>query len=190
MRQQPEHDGWQTGPDHRHLSNHGLHLRQKLRQLESANAAQRGNPMKCNHTLSLTRPLSDQNGQVLPWMAFLMCLFIGAAGITVDLGHAYVCYRELQASTDAAALAAGYQLSQSTATVAAVKAAASNYASISNGANVNSNLPNPTISTDLNCSSSVTNLGILCSSSPTGYNVVRVTQSVTVPTYFMKAFAI
>jgi len=137
----------------------------------------------------LSRLIHDQNGQVLPWMAFLFCLFIGAAGVTVDLGHAYVCYRELQASTDAAALAAGYELSQPTSTVASVKAVASNYGSTANGANINSNLPNTTIATDLNCSSSVANLGILCSSSSTGYNVVRVTQSVTVPTYFMKAFA-
>jgi Flp pilus assembly protein TadG len=138
----------------------------------------------------LSRVLLDQNGQVLPWMAFLFCLFIGAAGITVDLGHAYVCYRELQASTDAAALAAGFELSQPTATVASVKAVASNYGSANNGANVNSNLPNTNITTDLNCSASVANLGILCSSGPTGYNVVRVAQSVVVPTYFMKAFAI
>jgi len=136
-----------------------------------------------------TRHIVDQNGQVLPWMALLICLFIGAAGVTVDLGHAYVCYRELQGSTDAAALAAGYELSQPTATVSSVKAAASNYGSATNGANINTNLPNTTITTDLNCSSSVANLGILCSSSSTGYNVVRVAQSVTVPTYFMKAFA-
>ncbi|WP_109487645.1 vWA domain-containing protein [Occallatibacter savannae] len=137
-----------------------------------------------------SRFFADQKGQVLPWMAFLLCLFIGAAGITVDLGHAYACYRELQASTDAAAMAAGYALSQSTATVASVKAAAGSYGSASNGANVNQNLPNTTIATDLNCSTSVANLGILCSSSPTGYNVVRVTQSVVIPTFFMRGFAI
>src|SRR4051812_49419150 len=137
-----------------------------------------------------SRLISSQSGQVLPWMAFLFCLFIGAAGVTVDLGHAYVCYRELQGSTDAAALAAGYELSQPTATVSSVKAVASKYGSAGTGANVNSNLPNTTITTDVNCSSSVANLGILCSSSSTGYNVVRVTQSVVVPTYFMKAFAI
>jgi len=146
--------------------------------------------MRHNSSSFLSRFIGEQNGQVLPWMAFLFCLFIGAAGVTVDLGHAYVCYRELQGSTDAAALAAGYELSQSTSTVASVKAVASSYASVTNGANVNSNLPNPTITTDLNCSTNVANLGILCSSGPTGYNVVRVSQSTVVPTYFMKAFTI
>lgn len=146
--------------------------------------------MKLTAPTITSRFIAEQKGQILPWMAFVLCLFIGAAGITIDLGHAYVCYRELQASTDAAAMAAGYNLSQPTATVASVKAAASSYGSSSNGANINTNLPNTTIATDLNCSSSVASLGILCSSSPTGYNVVRVTQSVVIPTYFMKAFAI
>jgi len=146
--------------------------------------------MRLTSRSSFSRFIADQSGQVLPWMLFLFCLFIGAAGITVDLGHAYVCHRELQGSTDAAALAAGYELSQPTATVASVKAVASNYGSAANGANMNGNLPNTKTTTDLNCSTNVANLGILCSSTSTGFNVVRVVQSVTVPTYFMKAFAI
>jgi len=137
----------------------------------------------------LARGIKDQSGQVLPWMVLLFGLFIGAAGITVDLGNAYVCYRELQASTDAAALAAGYALTVSNATTASVQAAASNYSSVSGGVNANSNLPNPSITTTLNCSTSVANLGIACSGSATGDNVVRVTQTVTIPTYFMRAFS-
>jgi Putative Flp pilus-assembly TadE/G-like len=138
----------------------------------------------------LARGIKDQSGQVLPWMVLLIGLFIGAAGITVDLGHAYVCYRELQASTDAAALSAGYALSQSTATIASVQAAASGYSSVSGGTNVNSNLPGPSITVNLNCSTTVANLGIPCSGSPTGDNVVQVIQTVTIPTYFMRAFAV
>jgi len=139
----------------------------------------------------LTRAFADQSGQVLPWMVFLMVLFIGAAGITVDLGHAYVCYRQLQASTDAAALAAGYELGQSGATVASVQAAATSYSSASGGVNASPNLPNDVIvSVNVTCSSSVTNLGVTCGLSPTGDNVVQVTQSATIPTYFMRAFRI
>jgi Flp pilus assembly protein TadG len=137
-----------------------------------------------------SRMIKDQDGQALPWMVFLTVLFLGAGGITVDLGHAYVCYRELQTSTDAAAMAAAYELSQPTATVASVTAAAKNYSSISGAVNVNSNLLSPTISIQLNCSAAVTNLGISCSSGPTGDNVVQVRQSVTVPTYFIRALAV
>jgi hypothetical protein len=138
----------------------------------------------------LARGIKDQSGQVLPWMVFLICLFIGAAGITVDLGHAYVCFRELQASTDAAALSAGYELSQPTSSVSSVQTAASNYSSVSGAVNANSNLPNPVITTTLNCSTRVANLGIPCSGSPTGDNVVQVKQTVNIPTYFMRAFAV
>jgi len=136
------------------------------------------------------RILVDQRGQALPWMLFLIVMFIGAAGITVDLGHAYICYRELQASTDAAALAAGYELGQSNATVALVQAAASSYSSVTGGANANPNLPNTSITTNLACSPSVTSLGVACGLSPTGDNVAQVIQSVTIPTYFMRAFQI
>ena len=65
----------------------------------------------------VARFTKDQSGQVLPWMALLMVLFLGMAGLTIDLGRAYVCYRELQASTDAAALAGAYAMTQSGATV-------------------------------------------------------------------------
>jgi len=136
------------------------------------------------------RVIADQSGQALPWMMFLIVLFIGAAGITVDLGHAYVCYRELQASTDAAALAAGYELGQSGATVALVQAAASSYSSASGGANATPNLPGVSITTNVTCSAAVTNLGVTCGLSPTGDNVAQVIQTASVPTYFMKAFQI
>ncbi|HEY2470741.1 MAG TPA: VWA domain-containing protein [Terracidiphilus sp.] len=134
--------------------------------------------------------IDDQSGQALPWMVFMMVLFLGAAGITLDLGHAYVCYRELQASTDAAAMSAAYELSQSTSSSTSVKAAASNYSSVAGAINVNSNLPSPNITVNLNCSTSVTNLGIPCSGSPTGDNVVQVQQSVVIPTYFIRALSV
>jgi Flp pilus assembly protein TadG len=146
--------------------------------------------MKSIRRSLLSRAIKDQSGQALPWMVFLMILFCGAAGVTVDLGRAYICYRELQTSTDAAALAASYELSQPNATVASVKAAASNYSSVSGSVNINSNLPAPNIDTTLNCSSSVSTLGILCSSTSTDYNVVRVTQSVTIPTYFIRVLSL
>lgn len=147
--------------------------------------------MKSPYSTHLSSFTADQRGQVLPWMAFLIALFIGAAGLTIDLGHAYACYRELQASTDAAALAAGYELTQPTATSASVQAAATKYSSVSGNINANANLPNPTINTTLNCSTMVTNnLGLPCSGSSTGDNVVRVSQNTVIPTYFMKAFAI
>src|SRR5580700_7314530 len=95
---------------------------------------------------SLLHSLKDESGQILPWLVFLSSLFIGMAGLTLDLGHAYVCYRDLQASTDAAALAGAWEMAQPGATAASVKQYASNFSSYSpggtsNGANANPNLP-------------------------------------------------
>ena len=49
--------------------------------------------------------LKDERGQMVPWLLLLSGVLIGVAGLTIDLGHAYICHRELLASTDAAALA-------------------------------------------------------------------------------------
>ena len=138
----------------------------------------------------LVRAIEEQTGQALPFMAMLFVLFFGMAGLTLDLGRAYVCRRELQASTDAAALAGAYTLALSTATSASVTTAVSNFSSVSGGANAKSNLPNATISTTLSCLTSVANQGILCSASPTGDNALKVKQTVTIPTYFIRVLAV
>ena len=52
---------------------------------------------------STHQTLSDQRGQVLPWVAFMMVLFLGIGAFVLDIGHAYMSYRQLQAATDAAA---------------------------------------------------------------------------------------
>jgi Flp pilus assembly protein TadG len=136
---------------------------------------------------SKLRLLFDQQGQTLPWMALMLVLLIGMGGLTTDLGHAYVCYRELQASTDAAALAGAYEMASATSTSASVKAAVANFSSGAGGANVTSNLPNTQVSTTLKCLSSVT---IPCTASATTNNALQVTQTVSVPTYFIRALSV
>lgn len=144
-------------------------------------------------TLSVWRKLRwlrGQEGQTLPWMALLLVVLIGMGGLTWDLGHAFYCYRELQASTDAAAMAGAYAMSLSTATTSSVQTAVSNFASGTGGANANSNLPNTTVTTTLKCLTSVANQGILCTASPTGANALQVTQTVKVPTYFIRVLSL
>ena len=74
---------------------------------------------------ALIAACNDQRGQMLPFMFFLITLIIGAAGLCVDLGHAYACHRQLQASTDAAALAGAEAMASPSATTATVKAVVS-----------------------------------------------------------------
>src|SRR5690349_7077823 len=56
------------------------------------------------------RLLSEEEGQVLPWVVLLMFLFLGMCALTVDVGHAILVQHQLQASADAAALAAAESL--------------------------------------------------------------------------------
>ncbi len=148
--------------------------------------------MKNRRRWLFLKAFKDASGQILPWMAMLMVLFCGMAGLTLDLGHAYVCYRELQASTDAAALAGAYEMAQKGATTATATSEVLAYSSQAGGANVNGNLPNASVSTPLfQCNTYVaTTLGVPCSSSPTGYNTIRVVQSSPVPTMFIQVLGV
>lgn len=138
------------------------------------------------------RTIRDESGQILPWMVFLVVLFLGMAGLTLDIGHAYICYHELQASTDAAALAGAWEMSQSGATVASVDLAVEQASSITsitpNGSNANPNLPNPQININLSCVSSLT-AQIPCATSSLGDNALQVIQTTAAPTLFIHVLA-
>jgi Flp pilus assembly protein TadG len=140
------------------------------------------------------RAFRDQRGQVLPWMALLMILFLGFAGLSMDLGQAYVANRELQASSDAAALAGGYAMALPNETAAQVQSYAANYGSASTcsysggcpGANVNPGLPSATISVTLSCNSFVTTtMEIPCSTGPGSNNALVVVQTAKLQTPFI-----
>lgn len=125
--------------------------------------------------------LHQESGQVIPWVAVTMVVFLGITAFAVDLGHAMVCYRELQASTNAAAMAAVQSLpGTGYATVGP------QYGSASGGANVNANLPNVTTRVAAYCSSS---LGLSCLS-PSGANAVVVTQTTAIPTMFARILGV
>jgi hypothetical protein len=150
---------------------------------------------------SLLRWLRNEDAQVLPWMALLTVLFLGMAGLTVDLGHAYVAYRELQGSTDAAALAGAYAMGLSGATTGSVTAAVCAYSSNTDttskttpcsvlGNNRTPNLPVDSVTPTLQCVSGVAYVAVACVDAPLGgKNVVQVVQTATVPTLFIQALA-
>lgn len=145
---------------------------------------------------NLIKILRNESGQVLPWMVLLSTLILGATGLTIDLGHAYVCYRQLQASTDAAALAGAYAMTISGATPTSVKNEVSAFSSIqSTGANANGNLQNAAVQTAFDCVSggavAMVNAGCTAFAAPgvAGDNVIQVTQQATVPTFFIGMLA-
>ena len=46
--------------------------------------------------LFMRRIVTDQRGQVLPWLVLGMTMMVGATGMSVDVGHAYVVHAKLQ----------------------------------------------------------------------------------------------
>lgn len=134
----------------------------------------------------LTRAIEDQSGQILPWVALLSVMFLGMAGLSLDLGNAYVAQRELQASTDAAAMAGAQNMWQSSSTSSTVTAAVQKYSSVTGNNNAYTNLSNVTLSpVQLACSTTLETSGIPCIG-PGSTNVLQVKQTATVSTLFIR----
>ena len=142
--------------------------------------------MKFNNRTTLRKALRDQRGQVLPWVALMMVLFLGMGAFVLDVGHAYICYHQLQSATDAAALAGAKQVYYSTS----LSTAAAYSGSAGSGANNYSNLQNVTmVSATTKCLTTMVSMGILCEG-PNNANAVQVVQSATIPTFFAQVFGI
>jgi hypothetical protein len=131
--------------------------------------------------------LRDESAQVLPWLVLLVALFLGVGGLCVDLGHAYIVQRQLQASTDAAALAGGYALASPGATTTTATAAAKTYSSLTGDNNATPSLPSVTFSDSFKCVSSV---GIPCTATTGLYNAIQVTQTSTITTFLIQVLNI
>ena len=134
----------------------------------------------------LRRFIAGQRGAVSVWYAFLIPIMAGGVGgLVVDAGYAYTCQYQLQNSADAAALAAAAQLPAATA------AQSSGLAFSAKPGNLNAYpiLNKPLALTDTNTvvtpgCVSIPNLPA-CGGS-IGSNAVQVTQTTTIPTFFMK----
>jgi Putative Flp pilus-assembly TadE/G-like len=125
-------------------------------------------------------PLHER-GQILPIAAVMMITLLGLCGFVVDVGRLYISYQQLQASTDAAALAGGEALGQAGQNPVTV---AASYGSTSGNKNAFGNLSGATITATPKCYSS---LGLPCYSYGS-YNAIQVTQTVSVPVTFAKFF--
>ncbi len=127
----------------------------------------------------ISRVLLEEEGQILPWVVLLVMMFLGFSALVVDVGHGYLVKRELQASADAAALAAAQNVtSNTTAAVARAYSAASGsknqYGDFSVGT--------PTVTTK--CLTTLKAWGNPCVSDTVSPNAVVVTETATIPTFF------
>lgn len=136
-------------------------------------------------TTKLRQILSDDRGQVLPMVAVVMTCMLGMAGLTADVGHMMYCRAQLQATTDAAALAGAQALPYTTATTVAT-----NYSAVTGGRNARGSLKGTTMVAGypkLNCYVALQNMGMACTS-PANSNGIQVRQRMDVPMFFMGLF--
>lgn len=123
--------------------------------------------------------LREEDGQIIPWVLFMMFFFLGMCALTVDIGHAMLVQRELQASADAAALAAAQRISNGD-----WKTYAANYSAQSGKYNQYTEYGAGTPTITGYCSTTVEGwLKVNCTTS-NPVNAVVVTEQATVPMFF------
>ena len=126
------------------------------------------------------RRSSRDSGQVMVIFIVMLVVLIGATAFAIDIGRVVYAQRELQNSTDAAALAGAQDLPNNTATTTA-----RTYSGLSGSLNSRNDLPGVSMVSGyprLNC---LTSTGIPCKA-PANANAVVVKQTVAVPMYFAR----
>ena len=126
----------------------------------------------------------DQRGVSSAIVALLLVVMVGLAGLVIDFGRVYVIQRSLQASTDAAALAGGYNIPAGTAT-----ATANSYSAQANDKNANSNVTVTMVSgyPKLEYFKSTGIQPVITAECPSpGCNGIQVKEQAVVPTYFTR----
>jgi Flp pilus assembly protein TadG len=136
--------------------------------------------------LSLRRLVVSDRGQVLAISGLMLLVLLGMSALAVDGGRAMFTSRELQATTDAAALAGARVLPTAT-TWADVVTAATSYSAVSGDENARTNLPSVTVAVNHECYQTLENAGGGCAG-PVPYNAVQVTQTSVLPMYFAGLF--
>jgi len=105
----------------------------------------------------------------------------------VDVGHAFICYQQLQAATDAAALAGALNMANTSAV-----SVATSYGATSGAYNSKPDLGTVTMVAGypkLQCLTTVTSLGNPCIP-PNNANAILVEEQAVIPTFFSKVFGV
>lgn len=130
-----------------------------------------------------SRLRNSEAGQTLPLVAVFMLIVIAFAGLVIDVGNVYRVQQALQASTDAAAAAGAGQLTlQYPPNTAAAINQAKNFSSGTAGRNAITGVPSSGVNVTVGTSCVGSNSNLPCNNA----NTVTVTQSATVPTYFLR----
>jgi Flp pilus assembly protein TadG len=139
----------------------------------------------------LRRFIVDENGNVIMWVCFVMLTMMFIAAFAIDLVHAMVVEQQLQASADAAALAAAEDPTNYPTVGTTYQLGSSNAGAFSAGSGDKNAYSGISLSTNtvtalcLNTVAAWSKTTCGTSSSP---NAMQVKQSATVPTFFARVF--
>jgi hypothetical protein len=153
----------------------------------------------CNIPLT-RRFLKEEKGQTAAIVIVVIFALLALSAVGIEAGHVYYAYRLLQASTNAAALAAGQMMpaigttsspSQGTAYYGLYQYSSATEGGVT-GLNSSNMLKSASISATFNCSTTATDLDSFCevptsgscSGSATSCNEVTATQTASVPLWF------
>lgn len=143
----------------------------------------------------------EQSGQMLVMTAVSLMLLFAIACMAVDVAKVYLCYRQLKASTDAAAMAAAGNLSNPGATTTTITNMANYYSSVPGNQNAFNDLGTakvpvaitvtPKCITGSTATGVGTAAGIACVPLGSGSaNAVQITQTAVVPLTFAGLFGV
>jgi hypothetical protein len=141
----------------------------------------------------------NERGQTLVLVPLILVVLLSICALVIDMGNIYVCYQELQSSTQAAALAGGEAIPLANSPATDPTTIVAQYSgSTAMGAlyNIHPNLNITSVTTNLTCvqPSTYPNLGLpSCNTyyiADGSVNVIQVTEKASVPTYFAKLFGV
>jgi len=137
----------------------------------------------------LLKAFSDERGQTLPFVALTMTAMLGACGLAIDVGHAYVVRAQLQNSANASALAAaGYVYTSNSASVNTTTVA-DQYGPGSGDENAYANANPVTTTVATKCVNMLMPKGSSCVSG-SAPNAVQVVNNTKVNTFLMGLFGV
>jgi Putative Flp pilus-assembly TadE/G-like len=123
-----------------------------------------------------------QDGQILPWVALMMTMFVGTCALVLDVGRVEVIHRQLQSATDAAALAGAQVMPDGDYTTVA-----ESYGAGTGNLNATTGVTPATATVTPLCISFLKSQGLPCSGSA-GANAIQVRQQAIVPMLFAGVF--
>ena len=145
--------------------------------------------MRKRIVLFMRRIVTEQRGQVLPWLVLGMTMMVGTTGMSIDVGHAYVVHAKLQNCANAAALAAAGQVYVSQSQSNNPTIVADLYSCSSGDKNADATVGTVYTSVNSVCLNSLEPSGTTCGSSGTP-NAVKVKETTTVPTWLLGVLGI